>query len=60
MTERNAKPKQQTYTVHDPAARERYRCTTPKSAFDRLQLLRSNGRTAYVSPKLPEGFHAPL
>lgn len=60
MTERNQRPKPQVYVVHDPAARERYRCKSAKAARERRDILRANGRTAYVSPPLPEAPHVSL
>lgn len=60
MNEQKGKSKPQKYVVHDPAARERYRCNTAKAAFERQKMLRDNGRTVYVSPPLPEGFHVPV
>lgn len=60
MSEQKGKSNPQKYVVHDPAAREQYKCNSARAAFDRQQQLRSNGRTVFVSPPLPEGLHVPV
>jgi hypothetical protein len=50
MSAPRAKPK---FVVRDTRSREDFKCYSADAARHKLQQLKDNGRTAYVTPPLP-------